>query len=57
MISISRFQKKDSSETNIVCGDTGDEMSFVGGVICRGMICCMGAVGIGVSTTLCTGVT
>ncbi len=56
VFSISEFQKKDSSKTDFVRGDTGEETSFVGGgVSCRVTICCMGAVGIGVSTILCTG--
>ncbi len=38
-ISISEFQKKDNSETVFVRGDTGDSMSFLGGVIRRDTTC------------------
>ncbi len=33
MFSTSGFQKKDRSEMGFICRDTGDEMSFAGGVI------------------------
>ncbi len=39
VFSTSGFQKKDRSETGFVHGDTGDEMSFVGGVIQRDLTC------------------
>ncbi len=53
--SASGIQKNESSITDFVCGDTGDEMSFLGGAICKDTTCCIGAVGTGISTTLCTG--
>ncbi len=52
---ISGSQKNESSVTDFTCGNTGDEMNFVGGTIRRDTTCCMGTVGTRVSTTLCTG--
>ncbi len=37
--SASGFQKNDRSEMSFVCGDTGDETSFLGGPIQRDMTC------------------
>ncbi len=39
VFSISEFQKKDSSETDFVRGDTGESMSFMEGVICSDTTC------------------
>ncbi len=39
---ISGSQKNENSVTDFVCGNTGDEMNFVGGVIRRVTTCCMG---------------
>ncbi len=36
---VSGFQKNESSVTNFVCGDTGDEMSFMGGAIRSEVTC------------------
>ncbi len=40
--SASGFQKKESSETSFVCGNTGEEMTFLGGAIQSFMTCCIG---------------
>ncbi len=55
--SASGIQKNDSSEMGSMQGITGNETSFLEGAICRDTTCCMGAVGIGVLTTFCTGAT
>ncbi len=56
---VSGFQKNESSVMDFVCGDTGDETSFLGGSIRRDTTCCTGVFceGTGISTTLCTGAT
>ncbi len=41
--SASGSQKKDKSVTDFVRGDTGDEMSFMGGAIQRDTTCCISA--------------
>ncbi len=40
--SASGFQKKERSETDFVCGDTGEVMNFIEEVIRSDMTCCMG---------------
>ncbi len=57
VLSSSEFQKKDNSDMVFVRGDTGDSTSFMEGVICSDTTCCTGTVGIGISSTLCTGAT
>ncbi len=39
---VSGFQKNESSVTDFVCGNTGDETNFVGGTIHRDATCCIG---------------
>ncbi len=49
------IQKKERSEMSFICGVIGDVMIFVGDEIQSDFTCCIGAVGTGISTTLCTG--